>query len=83
MCFDFGGLKISEGFSQFSQSLLNQSTGTSETGGAQGSVLRIPDFFSRALMLGGGYLFKSVPHYRVAMEEFVHSHKGLGSRFRV
>ena len=66
--------------------------------GAQGSVLRITVFFFFFFFFfflsegpnvrggGGGYLLKSVPHYRVAMEEFVHPQKrlrALGSGFRV
>ena len=46
MSFDFGGLKIQEGFPTIpQQSLLNQSTGTSEPWELRGSVLRIPNYY--------------------------------------
>ena len=53
MCFDFGGLKYRK---DCQQSLLHQSTGTSEPWELKGAVLRIPNFhFSQGpTVVGGG-----------------------------
>ena len=60
--FDFGGLRIQEGFSTI---LLNESTGTSEPWELRGAVLRIPNFyFSEGPNVRGGSLqIKRVQHY--------------------
>ena len=61
MCFDFGALKIWEGFSTISFKSIHRDL---RTVGAQGAVLRIPNFACPcARMLGGGaYLLKRAPH---------------------
>ena len=52
MCFDFGAYKYGK---DSQESLLNQSTETSEPWELRGAVLRIPNFhFSEAGLLGGG-----------------------------
>ena len=62
MCFDFGALKTYRKDSQ--QSLLNQSTGTSEPWELRGAVSGSQvSTFSEALILGGGLVLKRVQHY--------------------
>ena len=63
MCFDFGGLQIQEGFSTIPFTCIHRDL---RTVGAQGDVLRIPNFhFSEGPNVRGGgpYSLKRVPHY--------------------